>query len=192
VYVDSPLTVKLTDVFKMHPECYDNQTYARLVGGDPPFEFEGLHYVSDKEESKAITAQPGPCIVIAASGMCEAGRILHHLREGVEDRRNTILIVGFQAQHTLGRRIVERHREIKVFGVMRHLAAEVVVLNGFSAHADQKDLLAYAEAVRNQGKLRQVALVHGEPPAQAVLMAKLAELEFPNVIAPGSGDKLRL
>jgi metallo-beta-lactamase family protein len=192
VYVDSPLTVKLTDVFKMHPECYDKQTYARLVGGDPPFEFEGLHYVSDKEESKAITAQPGPSIVIAASGMCEAGRILHHLREGVEDRRNTILIVGFQAQHTLGRRIVERHREIKVFGVMRTLAAEVVVLNGFSAHADQKDLLAYAEAVRNQGKLRQVALVHGEPPAQAVLMAKLAELGFPNVIAPGTGDRLRL
>jgi Cft2 family RNA processing exonuclease len=88
--------------------------------------------------------------------MCEAGRILHHLREGVEDQRNTILIVGFQAQHTLGRRIVERQREVKVFGVMRRLAAEVVVLNGFSAHADQKDLLEFAEAVRDQGKLRQV------------------------------------
>jgi metallo-beta-lactamase family protein len=192
VYVDSPLTVKLTDVFKMHPECYDKQTYARLVGGDPPFEFDGLHYVSDKEESKAIAAQPGPCIVIAASGMCEAGRILHHLREGVEDRRNTILIVGFQAQHTLGRRILERQHEVKVFGVMRRLAAEVVVLNGFSAHADQKDLLEFAEAVRDQGKLRQVILVHGEPPAQAVLMGKLAALGFPTVTAPGPGERLRL
>jgi metallo-beta-lactamase family protein len=192
VYVDSPLTVKLTDVFKMHPECYDKKTYARLVGGDPPFEFDGLHYVSDKEESKAIAAQPGPCIVIAASGMCEAGRILHHLREGVEDRRNTILIVGFQAQHTLGRRIVEHHREVKVFGVMRRLAAEVVVLNGFSAHADQKDLLEFAEAVRDQGKLRQVVLVHGEPPAQAALLAKLTERGFPNVSAPGPGDRMRL
>jgi metallo-beta-lactamase family protein len=192
VYVDSPLTVKLTDVFKMHPECYDKKTYARLVGGDPPFEFDGLHYVSDKEESKAIAAQPGPCIVIAASGMCEAGRILHHLREGVEDQRNTILIVGFQAQHTLGRRIVEHHREVKVFGVMRRLAAEVVVLNGFSAHADQKDLLEFAEAVRNQGKLRQVVLVHGEPPAQAALIAKLTVLGFPNVSAPGPGDRMRL
>jgi metallo-beta-lactamase family protein len=192
VYVDSPLTVKLTDVFKMHPECYDKKTYARLVSGDPPFEFDGLHYVSDKEESKAIAAQPGPCIVIAASGMCEAGRILHHLREGVEDQRNTILIVGFQAQHTLGRRIVEHHREVKVFGVMRRLAAEVVVLNGFSAHADQKDLLEFAEAVRNQGKLRQVVLVHGEPPAQAALIAKLTELGFPNVSAPGPGDRMRL
>lgn len=192
VYVDSPLTVKLTDVFKMHPECYDKATYARLVSGDPPFEFDGLHYVSDKEESKAIAAQPGPYIVIAASGMCEAGRILHHLREGVEDQRNTILIVGFQAQHTLGRRIAEHQRDVKIFGVMRRLLAEVVVLSGFSAHADQKDLLEFAEAVREQGKLRQVALVHGEAPAQAALTAKLGERGFPTVLVPGPGDKLRL
>jgi len=192
VYVDSPLTVKLTDVFKMHPECYDKQMYARLVGGDPPFEFDGLHYVSDKEESKGIAAQPGPYIVIAASGMCEAGRILHHLREGVEDQRNTILIVGFQAQHTLGRRILERQRDIKVFGVMRRLAAEVTVLNGFSAHADQKDLLGFAEAVRDQGKLHRVVLVHGEPPAQAALLGKLTEAGFPTVSAPGPGEKIRL
>lgn len=192
VYVDSPLTVKLTDVFKMHPECYDKKTYAQLVSGDPPFEFDGLHYVSDKEESKGIAAETGPCIVIAASGMCEAGRILHHLREGVEDQRNTILIVGFQAQHTLGRRIVERQYEVKVFGVMRRLAAEVVVLNGFSAHADQRDLVEFAEAVRERGKLHQVVLVHGEPPAQAALMAKLAEAGFPTVSAPGPGEKLRL
>jgi len=192
VYVDSPLTVKLTDVFKMHPECYDKKTYAQLVGGDPPFEFDGLHYVSDKDESKAIAAQPGPYIVIAASGMCEAGRILHHLREGIEDHRNSILIVGFQAQHTLGRRIVEHQREVKVFGVMRRLLAEVVVLSGFSAHADQKDLLEFTEEVRDQGKLRRVVLVHGEPPAQAVLMGKLSALGFPTVTAPGPGEKIRL
>ena len=192
VYVDSPLTVKLTDVFKMHPECYDKETYARLVSGDPPFEFDGLHYVSDKEESKAIAAQPGPYILIAASGMCEAGRILHHLREGVEDQRNTVLIVGFQAQHTLGRRIVERHHEVKIFGVMRRLLAEVVVLNGFSAHADQNDLLEFAEAVREQGKLRQVVLVHGEPPAQDALAARLAERGFPTVTAPNPGERIRL
>jgi metallo-beta-lactamase family protein len=192
VYVDSPLTVKLTDVFKMHPECYDKKTYAQLVSGDPPFEFDGLHYVSDKEESKAIAAQPDPCIVIAASGMCEAGRILHHLREGIEDHRNTILIVGFQAQHTLGRRIVEHQREVKVFGVMRRLVAEVVVLNGFSAHADQKDLLEFTEDVRNQGKLRQLMLVHGEAAAQAALMAKLTERGYTTVTAPGPGDRIRL
>jgi metallo-beta-lactamase family protein len=192
VYVDSPLTVKLTDVFKMHPECYDKQTYALLVGGDSPFDFDGLHYVSDKEESKAVAASAGPHIIISASGMCEAGRILHHLREGIEDPRNTILIVGYQAQHTLGRRIVERHREVKIFGVMRRLAAEVVVLNGFSAHADQKDLIEFAEGVRSQGKLRQVLLVHGEPPAQAALIAELTKHGFATVQAPGPDEKIRV
>jgi len=192
VYVDSPLTVKLTDVFKMHPECYDKETYAMLVGGDSPFEFEGLHYVSDKEESKALTASPGPHIIISASGMCEAGRILHHLREGVEDRRNTILIVGYQAQHTLGRRIVERHREVKIFGVMRRLAAEVVVLNGFSAHADQQDLLDFAEAVRTRGKLRQIMLVHGETPAQSALSTELIQRGFTQVLIPGPDEKIRV
>jgi len=192
VYVDSPLTVKLTDVFKMHPECYDKETYALLVSGDSPFDFDGLHYVSDKEESKALAASAGPHIIISASGMCEAGRILHHLREGIEDSRNTILIVGYQAQHTLGRRIVERQREVKIFGVMRRLAAEVVVLNGFSAHADQKDLVEFAEGVRSQGKLRQVLLVHGEPPAQAALIAKLTEHGFATVQAPGPDEKIRV
>jgi metallo-beta-lactamase family protein len=184
--------VKLTDVFKMHPECYDKETYALLVSGDSPFDFDGLHYVSDKEESKALAASAGPYIVISASGMCEAGRVLHHLREGIEDSRNTILIVGYQAQHTLGRRIVERQREVKVFGVMRRLAAEVVVLNGFSAHADQKDLTEFAEGVRSQGKLRQVLLVHGEPPAQAALIAKLTEHGFATVQAPGPDEKIRV
>ena len=192
VYVDSPLTVKLTDVFKMHPECYDEQTYALLVSGDSPFDFDGLHYVSDKEESKALAASAGPHIIISASGMCEAGRILHHLREGIEDARNTILIVGYQAQSMLGRRIVERQREVKVFGVMRRLAAEVVVLNGFSAHADQKDLIDFAEGVRSQGKLRHVLLVHGEPPAQAALMAELAAHGFASVQAPGPDEKIRV
>jgi metallo-beta-lactamase family protein len=192
VYVDSPLTVKLTDVFKMHPECYDKQTYAMLVSGDSPFDFDGLHYVSDKEESKALAASAGPHIIISASGMCEAGRILHHLREGIEDSRNTILIVGYQAQHTLGRRIVERHREVKVFGVMRRLNAEVVVLNGFSAHADQQDLLDFAEAVRSQGKLRQILLVHGEPPAQAALSAELNKRGFAQVMTPGPDEKIRV
>ena len=192
VYVDSPLTVKLTDVFKMHPECWDKQTYSLLLSGDSPFDFDGLHYISDKEASKALAASAGPFIVISASGMCEAGRILHHLREGIEDERNTILIVGYQAQHTLGRRIVERHREVKIFGVMRRLAAEVVVLSGFSAHADQKDLVGFAEAVREQGKLRQVLLVHGEPPAQAALTLELSKRGFTQITAPGPDEKIRV
>ncbi|MGE5181556.1 MAG: MBL fold metallo-hydrolase RNA specificity domain-containing protein [Acidobacteriota bacterium] len=192
VYVDSPLTVKLTDVFKLHPECYSRDTYELLHGGNSPFDFDELHYVSEVEQSKAIDAERHPCIIISASGMCEGGRILHHLRATVEDAKNTILIVGFQAQHTLGRRLVERRPEVRIFGIMHTLAAEVVVLDGFSAHADQQGLVDFAERVRANGELRQVMLVHGEPPAQRVLAELLARRGFASVRAPEPGERIRL
>jgi metallo-beta-lactamase family protein len=184
VYVDSPLAVNITEVFRLHPECYDSEARKLLYGGDSPFEFDGLRYVADREESIAIDRAHEPCIVISASGMCEAGRVLHHLRTTVENPRDTIVIVGFQAQHTLGRRLVERRHRVRIFGVERNLAAEVVVLNGFSAHADQSDLLSYAEAVRERGPLRQVFLVHGEPPAQQALRQGLEARGFPRVHVP--------
>lgn len=188
VYVDSPLTVKVTDVFKTHPECYDAETRALIQSDRSPFEFDNLRYVSDKEASKGITASSEAAIIISASGMCEAGRVLHHLKSTIEDEKNTIIIVGFQAQHTLGRRIVERRQRVRIFGVERDLRAQVAVLSGFSAHADQADLLRFAEAVRAQGSLRRVFLVHGELPAQRVLKAKLEERNFPSVDIPAPGD----
>jgi metallo-beta-lactamase family protein len=192
VYVDSPLTVKLTDIFRMHPECYDDAARALLRGQDSPFQFDGLKYVSDVEASKAIDVEERPSIIIAASGMCEAGRVLHHLRTTVSDSRNTVAIVGFQAQHTLGRRLVERRPEVRIFGVMRPRRAEVVVLDGFSAHADQKGLLDFAEAVRQRGPLRRILLVHGEPRAQEVLTRELEARGFPSVHAPAPGERVRL
>lgn len=192
IYVDSPLTVKITDIFKLHPECFDAETRALLRGNDSPFELDDLHYISDVEQSKAVSSKHEPSIVISASGMCEAGRILHHLRAGIEDERNTVMIVGFQAQHTLGRRLVEKRPRVKVFGVERDLRAEVVVLNGFSAHADQGDLLAYADQVKARGKLRQIALVHGEPRPQKVLSELLRGRGQEEVVAPGPGDKLQV
>jgi metallo-beta-lactamase family protein len=192
VYVDSPLTVKLTDIFRMHPECYDDNARALLRGQDSPFQFDGLKYVSDVEASKAIDLEERPSIIIAASGMCEAGRVLHHLRTTISDSRNTVAIVGFQAQHTLGRRLVERRPEVRIFGVMRPRRAEVVVLDGFSAHADQKGLLDFAEAVRERGPLRRVLLVHGEPHAQEVLTRELEARGFPSVSAPAPGERVRL
>ena len=192
VYVDSPLTVKLTDIFRMHPECYDDAARALLRGQDSPFQFDGLKYVSDVEASKAIDLEERPSIIIAASGMCEGGRVLHHLRTTVSDSRNTVAIVGFQAQHTLGRRLVERRPEVRIFGVMRPRRAEVVVLDGFSAHADQKGLLDFAEAVRDRGPLRRVLLVHGEPRAQEVLTRELEARGFPSVHAPAAGERVRL
>jgi metallo-beta-lactamase family protein len=192
VYVDSPLTVKLTEVFRLHPECYDQAARELLRKQDSPFEFEGLRYVSDPEESKAIDLEERPSIIISASGMCEAGRVLHHLRSTVSDSRNTVVIVGFQAQHTLGRRLVERRSEIRIFGMMRPRRAEIVVLNGFSAHADQQGLLDFAEGVRSRGPLRRILLVHGEPPAQEALTRALTKRGFPSVYAPAPGERLRL
>jgi metallo-beta-lactamase family protein len=192
VYVDSPLTVKLTDVFRMHPDCFDSQTRAMLLGGDSPFDFEGLHYVSSVEDSKAIDRNPESSIIISASGMCEFGRVVHHLVATIEDPKNTVTIVGYQAQHTLGRRLVERRSRVRIFGVERDRRAEVAVLNGFSAHADRDDLVDFAEAVRRDGPLRQVALVHGEPQPRNALKALLEERGFPSVLTPARGDRLEI
>lgn len=193
VFVDSPLAVQLTAVFRLHPECYDAEAAKLLRGADSPFDFDGLRYVSDVEESKAIDASPGPCVVIAASGMCEGGRVLHHLLGMVSDPRHTVLIVGFQAEHTLGRRLVERREEVRIFGEVRPLRAEVVTLNGFSAHADQAGLVAWADAVGRHGVLQRIVLVHGEPGPQAVLARKLREgVVAGRIDVPVLGDVLRL
>jgi metallo-beta-lactamase family protein len=192
VYVDSPLALKLTDVFRAHPDCLDAHARAFLRAADSPFEFPGLHYVSSVEDSMAIDADERPSIVIAGSGMCEGGRVLHHLRRTIGDERNTIIIVGFQAQHTLGRRLVEGQREVRIFGVRQERRAEVVVLNGFSAHADQKGLIDFAEMVRDRGPLRRVVLVHGDPGPQKALTDALTARGFPTVDAPEPGTRLRL
>jgi metallo-beta-lactamase family protein len=192
VYVDSPLTVQITDVFKLHPECFDDETRALVRADDSPFDFPDLRYVSSVEGSMAIDADSGPAIVIAASGMCEGGRVLHHLRRTVEDERACVLIVGFQAEHTLGRRLVERRPRVRIFGVERDLLAEVRVLEGFSAHADRDELVGYAEETRRRGKLRDVILVHGELPAQRTLAEQLADRGFPRVHIPAQGESLVL
>jgi metallo-beta-lactamase family protein len=192
VYVDSPLTVRLTGVFKQHPECYDQEVRAMLEGDDSPFEFDGLTYVSSVEQSMVVAAETGPAVIISASGMCEGGRVLHHLKAMVGDPRNTLLFVGFQAQHTLGRRLVEGRPEVRVFGMNMARRAQVVSLHGFSAHADQGELLGFAEAVRRKGPLRQIALVHGEAEAQQVLRGELEARGFAQVTVPAPGERLRL
>ena len=190
VYVDSPLTVKLTDVFRIHPECFDQETREILTEGGSPFDFDRLRYVSSVEDSKAIDRSPDPAVVISASGMCEFGRVVHHLVAAIENRENTVLIVGYQAQHTLGRRLVERRPRVRIFGVERERHAEVAVLNGFSAHAGQDDLLQFAEAVREEGPLRRVALVHGEDGPRETLKGLLEDRGFPSVSTPKRGDRL--
>jgi metallo-beta-lactamase family protein len=192
VYVDSPLTVKITDVFKLHPECYDEETRALVASNESPFDFDRLRYVSSVEDSKALDADGHPAIIISASGMCEAGRIVHHLKASVEDAKNAVMIVGFQAPHTLGRRIVEKRQRVKIFGVERDLRAEVVVMNGFSAHADQKDLSDYVTEAREGGNLKKVILVHGDPGPQKILGQLLSGSGVASVSAPAPGDRITI
>jgi metallo-beta-lactamase family protein len=171
VFIDSPLAIDATGVFRQHPECFDAATRERLERDGDIFHVDGLSFARTREESIAINDVRGPAMIIAGSGMAEGGRVLHHLRNLVEDPRNTVLVVGFMAQHTLGRRLVERRPRIRIWGVERELRAQVEVLNAFSAHADRDDLTAYADACAP----RRIFLVHGEPPAQEALAARLAE-----------------
>lgn len=173
IFVDSPLAVDTTTVFEMHPETFD-ETEDMVKKVKDLFEFPLVHYTRDVEESKALAHMRGPMIIIAASGMAEAGRILHHLSQGASDPRNTILIVGFQAEHTLGRRIVEKAPVLKIFGEEVPLRARVEVINGYSAHADRTELRTWLDAVKvTSPKLAGVHLVHGEPKAQDELQTAL-------------------
>jgi metallo-beta-lactamase family protein len=166
VYLDSPLAIDTTTVFEMHPDTYD-QSEDMVKKVRELFEFPLLKFTRDVQESKAINAAKGPMIVIAASGMMEAGRILHHLANGASDPRNTILVVGFQAEHTLGRRIVEKTPTVKIFGEEIPLRAQVEVINGYSAHADRTELTAWLDKVKSGSpSLGPVWLVHGEPEVQ--------------------------
>ena len=172
IFIDSPLAIDVTAVFRAHSDYFDAETKAFLDEHGDVFSFEGVKYMRTPEESMEINRYAGAAVIISASGMAEAGRVLHHLRNHVGDERSTILIVGFMAQHTLGRRLVERRRRVKIWGVERDLRARVEVLNAFSAHADRHDLLAYVEAC---GDVRRVFLVHGEPDQQEPLCATLMQ-----------------
>ncbi|HUF29021.1 MAG TPA: MBL fold metallo-hydrolase, partial [Gemmatimonadaceae bacterium] len=190
IYVDSPLAISATTVFAEHPEVFD-QTENLVQRVHDLFEFEQVQYTRKVEESKHLNTITAPIIIIAASGMCEAGRIVHHLRHGAGDPRNTVLIVGFQAEHTTGRRIVERRPEIKLFGDMVPLRAQVEILNGYSAHADRTELLRWLDGVKaHTPSLRDVFLVHGEPEAQDALAHRLGELGY-RAAAPESGTRMR-
>jgi len=190
VFVDSPLAVNATEVFRKHPECYDEEARAYLTEGEDPFGFHRLTYIRDVNESKALNQLRGPFIVLAASGMCEAGRVLHHLRNNIEDPRNTVLITGFQAEHTLGRRIVEGQTEVSIFGEPMRLRAEVAVLNELSGHADQHELIEWMRPLTRG--LKKVFLVHGEL-SSATALGQLITKEFGIEVAiPSRGDHFHL
>jgi metallo-beta-lactamase family protein len=191
IFVDSPLAVNATEIFKEHPECFDEETYQHIARHHDPFGLNQLSYVRSTEESKKINDIKEPCIIIAASGMCEAGRILHHLANNVEDSRNTILIVGYQADHTLGRRLVDQEPEVKIFGTVYKRKAEVIVHNSFSAHADGPGLQEYIGQF-DRKQLQRIFLVHGEFERSKALQAGLLQQGQANVEVPERGQKSTL
>lgn len=183
IYVDSPLAVDVTDIFRRNPEYFDDETRDYLRHEGDVFGFKQLRYIRDVEQSKKLHALKGPCVIISASGMAEAGRVQHHLKNNIEDPRNTVLIVGWQAPNTLGRHLVERAAVVRIFGMEYHLEAEVVTLNGFSGHADQPGLLSWAQAFKKRPE--RTFVVHGEPDAAQELATRLRhDLGYREVVVP--------
>ncbi len=161
IYIDSPLALRATEIFRRHPECYDEEAYRILTTEGDPFVAKYIRYISSVHESQKLNTAKGPCIIIAASGMCEGGRVLHHLKHAIQDEANIVAIVGFQAEHTLGRKLVEGWDPVPIFGLPVPRRARVVRFNGLSAHADRDDLLSYVRAIKPLPS--KIFIVHGEP-----------------------------
>ena len=190
IFVDSPLAVNATSVFELHPECYDDEirTFMTEAGVRNPFGFDDLTYVRKVEESKRINHRTDSVIIISASGMAEFGRIRHHLSNRIEDVRNTVLITGWQAAHTLGRRLVEGTEVVRIFGEEHNVRARVEVLNGFSGHADRDEMLEWIGAMSKRPE--QVFLVHGEEESALDFQKTLTDKFGMQVEVPVSGQKV--
>ncbi len=187
IFVDSPLSTSATAIFKLHPECYDREISDLIASGVKVFDLPNLSYISKVEESKKLNDIPGPCVIISASGMCEAGRILHHLSNNIEDPKATILIVGYMAENTLGRRLIEsasvENAVVNIYGEEHNVNAQIRILNSFSAHADKDELHWYFDKF-NREKLQNIYLVHGEIDQMEPFSSSLKGMGFKNVDIP--------
>jgi len=185
VYVDSPLSLKATKIYTQHRECYDDDASDILRQGIDPMRLPALQFVGSPDESRALNTTEGPMIIIAASGMCEGGRVVHHLKHGISDPRNIILIVGYQAEGTLGRRIVDRMNPVKIFGEDHLLNARVHTINALSAHADRTALMHWFDAIK--GNLAHVFAIHGELDKVTAMQELVRQHGVSNVDAPAPG-----
>jgi metallo-beta-lactamase family protein len=190
IFVDSPLAVNVTEVFRKHPELFDAETAEYLTRREDPFGFSRLTYIRDVEQSKALNDLRGPFMIISASGMMEGGRILHHLKNNIGDSRNTILITGYQAQNTLGRKILERQPEVPIFGDLMPLRAEVQELGALSGHADREEMLLWMKPIA--AGLKKVFLVHGEGDQQTNFAAAIQARYGTGVVVPERGEGFEL
>ena len=182
-FVDSPLSIEATEVVKRHPECFNKSVHKLLKMDFDPFDFKGLHYVKDVDESKRLNDYGKPCVIVSASGMAEAGRVKHHIANSIENKRNTVLMVGYCEPASLGARLKERPEKIKIFGETFNVRADIREINSMSAHADYNDLCQYL-ACQYPDEVRQVFVVHGEPEVQQEFSRRLIRKGFKNVIVP--------
>lgn len=190
VYVDSPLAVNATVVFGAHPECFDEQLHEYMLVDANPFGFNGLTYTHSVEESKMLNTLDEPCIIISAAGMMNAGRIQHHIFNGIDKARNTLLIVGYCAPHTLGGRLREGAKTIRLFGEEKLVLADVVIMDSFSAHGDRDEMLLFLKNQRNH--VKQLFLVHGVYESQVNFRSFLKERGFPKVEIPYLGQEFEI
>jgi metallo-beta-lactamase family protein len=189
IYLDSPLAVDITTVFRMHPEVFDRREEL-IQATNELFDFPLLRYIREVADSKALNSNHGPAVIIAASGMVESGRILHHLASGIGDHRNLVLFVGFQAEHTLGRRIQNRPDKVGILGQEYEVRAEIESIDGYSAHADSRELRAWVR--RLGGPIRRAFVVHGESPALEAMAVMLREEGVRDVVVPKHGESFEL
>jgi len=188
IYVDSPLAIDITDLFKYHLDYLDEETREDVRRQEGPFEFLNLKFIRSQEESKSLNNDKRPMIIIAGSGMCESGRILHHLKNNIEESRNTILVVGYMAADTLGKKIVERARFVRIFGVEYELNAQVIVINAFSGHADKNELCDFVLAAQ---PLKRIFLVHADPGQSQALLQILMQKNL-NAYIPTKDEEVLL
>ncbi len=192
IYVDSPLAVKATEVFRMHPECFDRETNRIFMHDkNDPFGFERLKYIRDVEESKELNSVPGPFMIISASGMAEAGRILHHMRNNIQDSNNLLLFVGYAAEHTLARKLMDGAKEVSILDDVFKVKCEIKQMDYFSGHADKNDLLEYLK-LSPPKVLKNIFLVHGEEEQSVPFREELVSRGYSSVQYPVSGQKLEL
>lgn len=194
IFVDSPLAVNATEIFRLHPELYDQETrdFLSESGSRDPFGFEGVTYIRNVSDSKALNDLEQPAVIISASGMCEAGRILHHLKNNITNPRNIILFVGFQAEHTLGRKIIDGQRNVPIFGDAYRVRAKVMKINGYSAHADHNGLLNWLKAAQASRNPQKLFLVHGEGENMVNFAQVIREQGVPEVHIPERGQSFTL
>jgi metallo-beta-lactamase family protein len=185
VFVDSPLAVNATDVFRMHPEAWndDVKRFLEEDGRTSPFDFPDIEYVRNVRRSKQLNNIGRSAIIISANGMAENGRILHHLKNNIEDNRNSVLIVSFMAENTLGRRLKDGEKRVRIFGESYDVRARIEAIDGYSAHADQRELLEWAAALDESG-VQQFFVVHSEPEPADTLVRMLRAQGFAQVAAP--------